>query len=652
MDGGCDTLHQSSIGEAMTAVLPERNSDNCPPSGEFPHAWGHLGRSLRALLVLLLLVAARGLWAVESPAPEPAPAAVALAHRTRNLQEALRSGREESVETVIHEIDLLRREYGALDVRPLVDAMALWARTEGEAGRVSLGLKALDLVDRWAPRDTEVLSSRVVLLRQQGLEGYFRSLPEVLELTRIRLAHPTHRWLWAVQHIGWLRLMVTVLLWGWVLALGLRYRRVLRDSWEDFLRRRGMHGWMLDLAGALTLAFPVMLGLDPSIAAMVWLFLLAPFLAPAEVKLSVALLMLQLCHPALALLEPRGTEVPLPSLVALQQQPRVRAFDGASLALPASDLAFLKGWQCLQDRRWAEAEGTFQDLEGKHPDQAEVLNNLGVAKFQLGQVEAAQKLFDRAFGLAPKVPQILINQSVIAFRQLDSAVGLAKQDESNALAPDLHQQIMSANQARTEQRTFPLPLPDSPERDRALARSLGMAAAGSVSPLQGAAFLWNLAVPLIALGLFLFRIRRSFKVAHPVQCIRCGDPFHTTDSPDVGICSKCHHLFVLKDGIHNESRKRKVEDVATFQREQRWIHRALVVLLPGADLCFLGESREGFMELLFLCMAAGMVFATGRSVRFPGDLLPDPASTWLPIGLGLLGILFLRSWLKLIPRRS
>jgi hypothetical protein len=57
------------------------------------------------------------------------------------------------------------------------------------------------------------------------------------------------------------------------------------------------------------------------------------------------------------------------------------------------------------------------------------------------------------------------------------------------------------------------------------------------------------------------------------------------------------------------------------------------------------------VELLFVSFAAGVVFATGRSVRYPGEILVDPSSTWLPMGLILLAVLFLRSWLKLLPRR-
>ncbi len=79
--------------------------------------------------------------------------------------------------------------------------------------------------------------------------------------------------------------------------------------------------------------------------------------------------------------------------------------------------------------------------------------------------------------------------------------------------------------------------------------------------------------------------------------------------------------------------------MASFQRSQRWLHRLFVVFLPGADHCFVGATWVGCAEYGFFCFALGLVLATGRSVRYPGEILADPASTWLPVGLTLLAIL-------------
>ena len=109
---------------------------------------------------------------------------------------------------------------------------------------------------------------------------------------------------------------------------------------------------------------------------------------------------------------------------------------------------------------------------------------------------------------------------------------------------------------------------------------------------------------------------------------------------------------MLRDGLHAENRRRKLDQVAAYQRTTRWVHRSLVLLLPGCDLAFLGETRAALVEFIPFCLAAGMVLAMGRTVRYPGEILPDPISTWLLVGLALLAVFYLRSWLKLVMRRA
>ncbi|HWQ10953.1 MAG TPA: hypothetical protein VN436_17660, partial [Holophaga sp.] len=244
------------------------------------------------------------------------------------------------------------------------------------------------------------------------------------------------------------------------------------------------------------------------------------------------------------------------------------------------------------------------------------------------------------------------NQSVVAFRQLDSGTGIAKQEEARTMAPDFVKSLMAANQSRNDPRTFAVPLQDTPERVAAISGGKLMKEGRWTDRLASPEILFWIVATALAAGAFLGRLGRSVSRAHPTQCSRCGEPFHTTDCPDVSICSKCHHLFVLKDGLHGESRKKKVEEVGVYQFGQRWIHKTMIVLLPGLDAAFLGDTRQGFAEFSCLAFALGVAFATGRSVRFPGEIVQDPASMWQGIGLVLLAILYLRSWIKLLPRRS
>ncbi|GEM_PF-409466 len=579
--------------------------------------------------------------------------AIALSHCAERLKPAFRSGDPVAIQAAVQDVELLRRTYGTMDVLPLVESMAIFARELGRQGDPALGLKVIDTVERWAPKYPALLGTRVILLRQQGPQGYLWSIADVLELTRLRLGNPLHRWLWTVQHIAWLRLMATLLLWGWALTLGMRYRRVFRNIWEEPLRHTAMNPHVVALLGAFLVTLPVVFGLDPSIAAMVWLWLLAPFMLPMEIRATLLILLLQLFHPVLSLIEPMAAATPSPSIVTLQLRPQpVPGDDHVLAALPPGDRAFLEGWRQLEFQDWAKAEATFAALAKSHPDHAEVMNNLGVARYQLGDVNGAQTCFDEAASIAPTSGEILLNQSVVAFRQMDGPLGFSKQEDARRLALDTFNRVLAANAARTDQRTFALPLPDSPARIAALAKSIGGDPGHGGQGTKDFLLFFNLLLPLVAAGAFFLRLRRSISEAHPSQCTRCGDPFHTTDSPDVFVCSKCHHLFVLKDGLHGESRKKKVEEVASFQASQRWLHRLLMVALPGADRLLIGETQEGLIEYAFLCFAVGIVLATGRSVRYPGEILADPASIWLPLGLILLAVLFLRSWLKFLPRRG
>ena len=617
-----------------------------------------ISRSLRFLGLAALVTVSTLLGAATAAPVAPARAelapAIALTYRAAHLQEAFRNGDAAAREAAIQEVELLRRTYGTLDVLPLVEAMAIAARDLGAQGKPEQGLQLVQALERWAPHNASLLGTKVVLTRQQGLQGYLWSIGDVLELARMRMAHPVHRWLFAVQHLAWLRLMATLLLWGWTLTLALRYRRVFRYPWEDALRSRGMNVHVLAVLGAFVITLPVILGLDPSLAAFGWLWLLAPFLLSMEVRVTFFVIALQLVHPALGALEPLAATHPEPTIVALQLRPQALPAEVQDLAvLPAGDRAFLMGWRHLQLQEWAQAESAFAALVGTHPDRAEVLNNLAVARFQQGNVAGAKARFDEAYLLAPANGEILLNQSVVAYKTMDSQLGAEKQAEAKRVAPEVFANLLGANQARSDQRTFGLPLPESPIRTVALRMAQERWRARSVDDgVKDKAILFSLAVTLLALVAFYQRLRRSLTAAHPSQCTRCGDPFHTTDSPDVYVCSRCHHLFVLKDGLHGESRKKKVDEVTSFQTAQRWLHRFLVVALPGADHIFLGDTWHGFVEYGFLCFAWGLVLATGRSVRYPGELLADPASTWLPLGLGLLALLLVRSWFKLLPRRS
>ncbi len=629
--------------------------------------------AFRALALALALGSGGGLPARQPAAPPAAKAeggesapraaapaspelqpAIALAHRAERLKLALNTGDELSLQNAILDVESLRRTYGTLDLLPLVQGMAIWAVDQGRQGRREVAVHTLDMLERWAEGHPILLSSRIALKRQEGPQGYLSSLPEAISLSRMRLQSQSHRWLWLLQHLDWMRVMAVVLLWGWALTLVLRYRHVFRYQWEDAMARKGISSLMAGLLGAFGLALPVVLGLDPSVAAILWLVLLVAYMTPGEARGTVFILALQFLHPLLGLVEPLAAQPTVPSLVAVQLQPQVRRVDeGLVKVLDPLDAEFMRGWRAYQHQRWQEGTEVFRGLVGRHPDQGAVLNNLGVGLYQSGDKEGAGKRFDEAFNLEPRSAEILLNQSIRAFERLDTVLGEGKQGEARRVAGEAFQRLMSVNQSRREARTFPMPMPDTPSRLSAL-RSLfeGRQPNTWSSGLREPSILLGFLIPALGLGLFLYRLKQYQVLAHPTQCVRCGEPFHTTDSPDPNVCPKCHHLFVLKDGLHGESRRKKLDEVAEFQSWQKRIHQTLVCALPGSDRLFLGETQEGLGELAFFTFAVALVLSAGRTVRYPGEIMADPGSFLFPLGVALLLLLFARSWMKLLPRRT
>jgi hypothetical protein len=273
------------------------------------------------VLVALGLTATAPAGRAQPPAPVPAAPvlalpvlapAIALSHRAEQLKKAFTSGNSQAIKTAIEDVELLRRTFGTHDVTPLVEAMSIWARQLGDQGDPARGLDVINALERWAPDESILLGSRIVLLRQTGLKGYLDSLPDVLQLTKLRLTHPTHRWLWLAQHVAWLRLMASVLLWGWAVALSLRYRNVFRYLWEEPLSKRGLGSLPMALIGALMLALPVLAGLDPSLAAMFWLLLLAPFMFGPEVKATLFVILCSWSTRPWRSWNPRPRRFPLP----------------------------------------------------------------------------------------------------------------------------------------------------------------------------------------------------------------------------------------------------------------------------------------------------------------------------------------------------
>ena len=95
--------------------------------------------------------------------------------------------------------------------------------------------------------------------------------------------------------------------------------------------------------------------------------------------------------------------------------------------------------------------------------------------------------------------------------------------------------------------------------------------------------------PLVALlAVAILRKWRGGK-AFTMRCLKCGTPFcrrcHLGQVAG-GLCSQCHHLFLVRDGVSGPARNRKLLEVQAEEARRDRVFRVLSLLVPGAGHLF------------------------------------------------------------------
>jgi len=123
-----------------------------------------------------------------------------------------------------------------------------------------------------------------------------------------------------------------------------------------------------------------------------------------------------------------------------------------------------------------------------------------------------------------------------------------------------------------------------------------------------AAIVFGLAV----LALSRWRGPRAFTM----RCIKCGTPFcrHCHIGPATsGLCTQCHHLFVVRDGVSGPARNQKLLEVQKEDKRREMVFRVLSLIAPGAGHVYARRVPAGlgflfgWAALLSLAVVAGLL---------------------------------------------
>jgi tetratricopeptide (TPR) repeat protein len=584
-------------------------------------------------------------------------AAVALAYRADALKKAFLSGNKNEVQQAVSNIDLLKREYGTSDLTPLLEAMCLWAVELGEGGNTELGKHVINEIGRWAPGHPALLATDVKLRRLEGPEGFFKSLPQAIKLGSIRLNAPASRHLFIFQHLAWIKYMASIALWGVAVVLALKYRRFFRGSLGGTIAKVISNKHFVAALVGIALAAPIMLGLDPSFNALLWVLLLTPILTSAELKITVLCVLLQIIHPCFSLAEQYfgANKKYSPSIETIQTQPRLMAVNEELLnKLSPDDQQFLLGWAALQTNDWARAESIFRGLSVKPYEKSVVMNNLGVALHRQGHTKDALDAFIKAAAMGPMAFEPIANQAIIHFASLEYEIAEQKYAEARQMKAAANGHEFSSMASIMQQIVVAMPIRDTPERAAALANYYDERYAGPAIQVSGdievEAIIWLIWPALGAFAIGFHRNRlTSFTKWH--QCKMCGEVFQITNSTDLEVCSNCYHLFILKDDARAEDRVKKIKEVDKYRHQNKLIYVLLGIFVPGSNKIFDGSTNNGFASMALNAIFIGMIFSSIGDVLFPVEIISDPPSVLKFIGILFVCIIFLQSWYNLIFHR-
>ena len=95
-----------------------------------------------------------------------------------------------------------------------------------------------------------------------------------------------------------------------------------------------------------------------------------------------------------------------------------------------------------------------------------------------------------------------------------------------------------------------------------------------------------------------------------LRCLKCGTPFCRRchlGAVVAGLCTQCHHLFVVRDGVSGPARNQKLLEVQSEEERRERAFRALSLFSPGAGQIY---GQKPLLGLLFSTLWYGSLVAS------------------------------------------
>jgi tetratricopeptide (TPR) repeat protein len=571
------------------------------------------------------------------------------------------SGDAENSAKLFREIRRLRTERNVRSLEPFALALTAEGRSRLAKGDRSGAEEAFTFASGLDPHLPDAYLGLAEARLKRGPLGILPAVHAVVSALAARL--PTEDGQYDLMAAGVPVLLLALFATAWVVGLGLLLRHgtlLLHDLEEAFGSPRGRP---MALAVYCVLLFlPTITFQGYGWLPFWWLALLFAYFARLERVVAVALVLAGLAvGPINALLRARVLAESNPifeaAVTAVEGGPDNRAIsilEQAAAKYPDDhDLLYLLGLQYKKAGRYDDAASVYRERLRADGDDRIALNNLGNIEFSRGEFPAAiarYKQGGEAATSAYVAATLFYNLQLAHLQRFEYQPAEEARSQAERLAGGL---VRSYDRLwkyeKGDYAVVDLSLTD----DQVLAKFLGTSdgigvknvssstmagggLAGLVAPDRFAAFVGVFV--LVILGLSRWRGSKMFTM----RCLKCGTPFckhcHLGAAAG-GLCTQCHHLFVVRDGVSGPARNQKLLEVQKEDERRERVFRVLSLLSPGAGHIYAHKILAGLGLSFVWYLVLSAVLLAGRV--FPVTAAPGPLTQQIGLGAAAVTLLVL-----------
>jgi tetratricopeptide (TPR) repeat protein len=413
---------------------------------------------------------------------------------------------------------------------------------------------------------------------------------------------------------------------GFAVALLVRYGRAATHDFREMLGGRLSAGVTSVLAFSL-LFLPLFLWLGPVWLILWWLALMYAYGNLREKAAIVIILVAVALTPLLvdyAAARMAGLQNPVVraavadlndaydegALVGMQSLLEAQPED-ALLHLLLGNLYFQQGSDIEAVVHFRRAVQLDENLAGAHL-------NIGNLHFLNNDFTAAISRYERAAGLDPQMAIAPFNHSV-------AAAQMNRYDEQGRQLERAKQRSRSVVNQLTRKppvqkvASYELPLADAWIAAERIARTEGAPEVfGTYSWFDPRRSVRNVltggaAVALILAYLMAFARRRTGLAGSCIKCGRTFCPRCKSARESATYCTQCIHIYLKRDGVSLETKRKKLDEVQEFQSRTLRTRRLLAFLLPGSARVYEGAAISGLLLLLVFLLFVSSAILVGRA---------------------------------------